>query len=432
MAALFLRTIQILTALVLALGLFGCDSGESVPLTASPSPTPLPTVSSPVEGIPGEGGTFRIMSSLPHKGYAAQQSRQIEQAVAMRIGELPISDGLLIEYVPLDSSNDETGEWSPEKETANINRAVSDPRVVAYIGPYTSGATSLVLPIANKTGLLVASPSAGWPGLSLPGYNPGEPDSYYPSGKQNFVGMMPDDSLQGQAAAEWVSKVVTANITILNDGSTYSNGIAGTFSQTLSLSLRDMSPKSLTISPPSLDNLVASLGSATAIFYAPSSVNNAIAVARALENTTIDVFATDVALDQQFLEGAGNTASPWHIVSNSIPTDRLYDGANATPFRDNFRARYHSDPGQYALNAYNLASLITYAIPQDYSSMASGQPKLSYREGIVDYVRKADQPGAAGYLYFNYAGRPKVARMSGYEIIDGQFSLATIFTVSRP
>lgn len=411
---------------MLALGLFGCDSG--------PAPQPYATVTPlvPVSATPfyNNDETFRIISSLPHKGYAAEQTAQMERAIQLALEGQSQDDYRVFEYIALDSSDDETGEWSPEKERANIERAVADPRVVAYIGPYTSGAASLVLPIANKSGLLVASPSVTWPGLSLPGYNPGEPDIYYPNGTQNFLGMMPDDSQMGMAAADWAKELGAKKFAVLEDGSTYSSGIAKEFSKSIAVGFGDMSLANVSIAPPDVAGLAAQLATVDAVFYAPSSVNNAVITARTLGPLNVPVFATDVALDPQFIDGAGEFAARWHILSNSVPPSRLYGDADqaSTKLKEEL-------PTQFAVNAYNIASMLAQSVAPEYARQGVGganMPLPPNREAITRAVRSYDQPGIAGQLYFNYAGRPKFARMSGYEVLDGHFNQTEIFTVTRP
>ncbi|MEO5951811.1 MAG: branched-chain amino acid ABC transporter substrate-binding protein [Chloroflexia bacterium] len=426
MLARAIRTVNYITALVLALGLFGCDSGQTPPPYATVTPI------TPVSATPiyTDSETFRIISSLPHKGYAAQQTRQIEQAIQLALDGKSQEDYRVFEYIALDSSDDETGEWSPAKETANVERAVADPRVVAYIGPYASGGASIVLPIANKANLLVASPSVTWPGLSLSGYNPGEPDIYYPNGTQNFLGMMPDDSQMGMAAADWATKLGSKKIAVLDDGSTYSKGIAKEFSKSFSGGLGDMSSITLSIAPPDISNLPSQLARYDAIFYAPSSVNNASLVARTVGPLNLPIFSTDVALDPQFIDGAGSFAANWHIVSNSVPASRLFDDVDQASA--NIR---NALPGQFAVNAYNIATLIAQVVQPEFARDNPGGaflPLPPNREGITRDIRSTDQEGIAGRLYFNYAGRPKFARMSGYQMIDGKFKLTEIFTVTRP
>ena len=89
------------------------------------------------------------------------------------------------------------------KETSNAKLATADPSVIAYIGPYNSGAVAVSLPVTNRAGLLQLIPSATWPGLSATGWNPGEPDIYFPNDTRNLARLMPADTIEAKAAVQW-------------------------------------------------------------------------------------------------------------------------------------------------------------------------------------------------------------------------------------
>src|SRR5437868_2373201 len=126
-----------LFALILALGVTACDQDEGTTLH------------------PAASNVVRIVSSFPKRGIDSYQSKLITQAIDLAIEETaPVTSTLKIEHVALDGGAGESGDWTPERERANATLAVTDPSVVAYIGPYTSGATGISLPITNKAGLL--------------------------------------------------------------------------------------------------------------------------------------------------------------------------------------------------------------------------------------------------------------------------------------
>jgi branched-chain amino acid transport system substrate-binding protein len=388
---------------VLALGLSGCDQA------ATPPPVPPNTV--------------RIVSSLPTRGYASSQASQIKQAIQLAIDERRGTTGMPnIEYVPLGNSDDETGEWSREQELANAEQAANDPSVIAYIGPYNSGAAMLSIPVTNRAGLLHVSPSATWPGLTQPGYNPGEPGIYYPTGLRNFISMMPDDSLQAKVAAHWAASLDLERVTVLTDASTYSSGLANRFEQHAASIIISR----LTVDPLDLTGLPTQLAGSQALFYAPSSVQNAVALAQALRGADIVVLSTDVALDPQFLDGAGDGASRWHIVSNSIPAPHLFDSDLGLDrlFKDSFERKYDDTPGQFAMNAYDITTRILDAVIS-LNAITPGAGRN--RAEVLNYVFSQESQGESGAITFAEDGRPIHSRMSGYTWRDGRFYVTNIF-----
>jgi branched-chain amino acid transport system substrate-binding protein len=391
------------TALVLTLGLFGCvDGGTDLP--------------------PAGDGTMRIVSSLTYKGYTAKQARQIEQAIRLAI-EQDQQLSANLEYIPLDNSDPETGDWSREREIENASKAASDPTVIAYVGPYQSGAVMSSLAITNKAGLLQVSPSATWPGLTEDGYNPGEPDIYFPGGRRTFLALMPSDSMQGKAAAKWAAQLALKKIVVLEDGSTYSAGLAKRFSESFDGVLAPAN----TINPMQLSDIPAQVGAADAVFYAPSSVQNAVLLAKALAPLDVQVIASDVALDPQFLDGAGSDAGGWHVVANSVPPDQLYGSSqDAEAFRQNFERANGETPGQFAANAYFF---VKYLISTLATLEAISPEALPARGEVLSYMMSGERQWEQGNLKFGGDGRPISSSLSGYTWRDGHFVVDTILTV---
>lgn len=366
---------------------------------------------------PARANTVRIVSSLPTRGSSAAQARQISEAIELAIKERGSTvDGETVEYVALEGGSEETGEWSRERELANATAATNDPSVVAYIGPYNSGAATVSLPVTNRAGLLQASPSAAWPGLTLPGWDPGEPDKYHPAEARNFLRLMPPDSVQAEAAAMWASSLGYRSILVLSDGSTYSTGMAATFIQKAG-SLGLAASETVEVEPQSPGDPGARVGSEEAVFYAPSSVGAAALIAVSLQDKDTAIFATDTALDPQFLAQAGAAAERWNILSNSVPTSTL-----SAQFIGLFRDEYGAEPGQFAANAYDIANLVL-----DGLEAGVGRD----RARMLTYVgKKSAEASNSSPLTFSSAGDPLHWRASCYTWLDGLFRLDRTFDES--
>jgi branched-chain amino acid transport system substrate-binding protein len=345
---------------------------------------------------------LRLVSSLPQKGTGAAQGRQMAHAIDLAIRERPTVAGYRIEHVTLEASDSETGEWTPAIERSNAQSAVDDPSVIAYIGPYTSGASAVSLPLTNMAGLLECGPSASWPGLTRPGWDAGEPDRYNPSGTRNFVRLIPPDDEQGAAAAQWAAREGKRHAVALHDGSSYSVGLARRFSEEAAR-LGIVTGETLAFDPERSTELAGSLKGIDAVFIAPSNVFNAAALATALAPTDISVYAADVALDRQFAEAVGASLPSWRIVSNR--TDQL-DEENG--FRERFRGAYGEDPSQFAANAYVCAEVALHAL----EAVGSAD-----RHAITEQIISDRSPSRP----FDEAGDVRSWRMTGYTLRDGVF-----------
>lgn len=181
----------------------------------------------------GGGNTIRIVSSMPRTGSARGQTDTIANGIKMAIdeynGEIA---GLKIDFQDWDDADASSQSWTSELETANAQKAVNDPDVMAYIGPYNSGAAKVSMPLLNEADLLQVSAAVTHTGLtkSYPGGDPNEPGIYRPTGKVTFARVCPADDVQGPLAADFAKTELKAHsVYILDDKELYGQGVAGLF-----------------------------------------------------------------------------------------------------------------------------------------------------------------------------------------------------------
>jgi branched-chain amino acid transport system substrate-binding protein len=95
----------------------------------------------------------------------------------------------------------EVKDETAEAGAASLAEAfVNDPRVIAVIGPSSSGNAEFVIPVTNEAGLLECSPAATAPFLTKPRFGAGDLRSPAPD-RINFLRLAPSDDIQGVAAA---------------------------------------------------------------------------------------------------------------------------------------------------------------------------------------------------------------------------------------
>jgi branched-chain amino acid transport system substrate-binding protein len=91
------------------------------------------------------------------------------------------------------------GEVDDEGRCAHNARAYARLQsVVAVIGPFSSTCATFQIPITNRAGLAMLSPTNTYVGLTRAGAGvaPGEPDVLYPTGRRTYARVIPDDRLQ--------------------------------------------------------------------------------------------------------------------------------------------------------------------------------------------------------------------------------------------
>src|SRR5690349_6926687 len=103
---------------------------------------------------------------------------------------------------------------TPEGGAAVANKFVSDPSIVAIEGHIFSGATGAAMPIYEKAGIPMLSPSATNPDLTK-------------NGSKVFNRAVFTDAVQGKFAAEYIQNTLKlTKVIIMHDGTTYGQGLA--------------------------------------------------------------------------------------------------------------------------------------------------------------------------------------------------------------
>jgi branched-chain amino acid transport system substrate-binding protein len=85
-----------------------------------------------------------------------------------------------------------------------------------------------VIPILNQAGIPEVSPANTYVGLTTndPGSAPGEPQVYYPTGKRNYLRLVPRDTIQGIAGLVAMKHDGCTRVAVANDKTPYGAGLA--------------------------------------------------------------------------------------------------------------------------------------------------------------------------------------------------------------
>jgi branched-chain amino acid transport system substrate-binding protein len=172
-----------------------------------------PTLAQPKEKV-------KIVSSLPRVGGTKWQTDQIALAIQMAISDFEKTTPFAVEYLDRDDASPRLGTWDERTETEITEKAIADKDVVAFIGPYNSGAARVSAPLLNAAGLVQLAPSASLPGLTRksPSSDPDEPEKYRPSKKITFCRVCPNDASQGPVSAEFAAnELKVKSVYILDD-----------------------------------------------------------------------------------------------------------------------------------------------------------------------------------------------------------------------
>ncbi len=152
----------------------GCGGGEDEEPVGEPQLTVY--VSAPLGGPDGDAGRSIVEGA--------------ERALADAGGE---AAGVAVRAVPLDStgSKEADSDLDPVVIAGNARTATRDSTTIAYIGDFSSAATTTSLPITNQAGILQVSPASTAPELVED--RPGTAGlTYQPSDRRTFGRVIPE------------------------------------------------------------------------------------------------------------------------------------------------------------------------------------------------------------------------------------------------
>jgi branched-chain amino acid transport system substrate-binding protein len=323
--------------------------------------------------IESSGDKVKIISSFPITGNAVGETQSIILAIKQALDETPstICNGKLkIEYQILNDNSLTSDSWEdPAQVVSNANRAVADKSVVAFIGPYNSGAAKLVIPILNQSNLLVISPSTTYPGLTKRGKGEGkEPDIYYPNGIRNYARTTPADDIQGEVSADWAKALGVQKIYILDDQGLYGRGVANVFEATArknglqilgregidskSTNYRVLMQKIMALKP----NMI--------YFGGIIQQNNAGQLIKDMRRVgmtadKVKFMGADGILKQAFIDAGGEAANGTYA-TGGIPAKELTGMGKDWYYR--YKAKFNTEPEVFAAYGYEAAKVVIAAI----------------------------------------------------------------------
>jgi len=194
------------------------------------SVTALPSSSCGPVVYKGSGSPdFIIASDLPLQGAIRHQTVQISRAMLWALAQQGWKAGSYkIGYQSCDDSTAQTGGWDTGKCATNGRLYASNKSVIAVVGTFNSGCAKIIVPVLNRSSLLMVSPANTNVGLTKK-WDPGEPNKYYPTGTRNYARVVATDDIQGPADAMWTKSLGIKKVFVLNDKQTYGFGVATTY-----------------------------------------------------------------------------------------------------------------------------------------------------------------------------------------------------------
>ncbi len=311
-------------------------------------------------------------------------------------------------------------------EHKTLTEAIADDAVVGYFGPVVGMMAKEITPLLNEAGIAEMSATMTWPGLTKAGYAPGEPGTYYPTGKQTFFRLCSSDDIQGMTVANWVNQQGLQSAYIVDGGGLYSIGLSGIFERTAE------DHKINIIAHESIEFENTGPGAEAT----PEELAKIDAIAVRVVDAQPDVlYATDweiifavrklnpdlLIVGGDYLTHGDLTAEQSALVEGvyasdvGVPPDQI---PSATTFIKNYKAAYDQDPSPSAVGAYDAMKVFLHAIEH---------AEKPTREGVLERIESLGEfSGALGNWHFDDQGDISIKSIALMQFQDDEWVLVKI------
>jgi branched-chain amino acid transport system substrate-binding protein len=315
--------------------------------------------------------TIRIVSSLPRTGTARGQTNTIVNGIQMAVEDYGGKIGnFKIDYVDWDDATAAAGAWDGPTEKANAQKAVADPDVMAYIGPYNSNAAKISMPELNEAGLVQISPAVTWPGLTkkIKGVAPDEPEKYRPSKKVTFCRVCTTDDLQGPLAADFAKEELkVGKVYILDDKELYGEGLAKLFRQRCDeIGIQVIGQEGIDTAAIEFGGLMTKIKGLNPdlIYFGGTTQSKGGQIAKDLVKSGLGcpILAPDGCYEQAFIDSAGadNLNNRAYVTIVGLDPSQLT--GKGAEFVKRYKEKYKTDPEAFALYGYECGKVVLEAI----------------------------------------------------------------------
>ena len=380
-----------------------------------------------------------IVSDMPLRGGGALPTPQMSEAIAYVLRQRGFRAGRLrVGYQSCDDSTAQAGIFDDAKCAANAKLYAKTRAVIGEIGPFNSGCAYGQIPIANRAGLAMISPTNSDIGLThaTPLTPEGLVASLYPTGQRNYVRIFAREDAHAAAAALVARDIGAHRVAVLSDGG-YGEGFAPHFSRAARrlgidvLPARRWNPKAGGYAR--LAEAVARAGP-DAVYLAgllDSNGGRVIRDLRAKLPSGSELIANDGFLPVAALfKGAGSAARGVYVTRSGRSPDRL--PPEGRQFVAQFAATQGTRPVYFeSVYAAQAAELLLDAIAR-----AGGS-----RESVVAALRRTRvKRGLLGSIAFDSEGDVtrapvtvfRVLRGGGSELVSSTEGAQTLRTISVP
>jgi len=351
------------------------------------------------------GDTIKIGMGAPMLGDYSMFGIDISQAVSLALQTDDGFEGWSYELVAEDTGG------SPEGGASVANKMVTDPTVVAIAGHIFSGSTDAAMPVYEKAGLPMMSPSATNPPLTQ-------------KGSAVFNRLAFTDADQGRAAADLMfNKMGFTQIGVMHDGGSYGQGLADVVQQEFeALGGEVVAYEGIT---PGESDYVAPLSAVAAsepeAVYFGGYAAEAIVMMEQWSQAGLDgvmFFGCDGTYGVEFTEKTGANGEG-AVAASLVPPD----SEEKTLFDLAYAEKFPTEAGElsaFTWSAFDTGGVLIAAI-EKVAFVDSGTLYVP-RAALVEAVRNSDYMGLTGLVKCDEIGECNASGPVFYEVVDGAWA----------
>jgi branched-chain amino acid transport system substrate-binding protein len=297
-------------------------------------------------------------------GADASSAARMKNAALLAIEQANAAGGVSgyhIDPLILDDGTATAGQYDAAQAATNARKMVSDPSVIAAVGPQMSGAAKAMAPVLNEGGVAIVTPAASNGDLTSVRYA----DEYRASGHLTFFRTVTTDAYQGPQLANYFANTLHVKTAyVLDDTGAYGVGIADAFSaQAAKKGIKVLGRDKV---DPKAEDYSAVMTKIKALnpdaLYYGGVFEAGVKVIKQSYDAIPKAFkgGGDGLYGPEILTAAGFPAAEgWYI---TIGAPRLQADPRTVKFTKDFTTRFGMGPDDYSVTAFDATQVILAAV----------------------------------------------------------------------
>jgi branched-chain amino acid transport system substrate-binding protein len=307
---------------------------------------------------------IKVGITLPLTGADAEGAILIKYGALLAIEEANAKGGVAgykIETVIYDSGTATAGQYDPAQAATNTKKLVSDPLVVANVGPEMSGEGKAMAPILSEADLATITPSSTNPDITSPGFAA----QFKPKGRAIYFRTVTTDAYQGPNMANYMATVLKVkSVYVLDDSGAYGVGIADAYQrQAEKIGVKVLGRDQLNPREADYTTILTKIKALKpdALYYGGVS-QAGVKLAKQAHDIIPDMIKAggDGVHGAPFLKGVGFPAVDGWYATTASP--HMVEDPIAVGWVNRFHERFKTLPDDYSITAYDGALVILDAI----------------------------------------------------------------------